>query len=250
MTHKLLKKIIGNFGYKLVEKNFSKNERLISSKSFLKIEKLLENMFLEKKISNLIQIGANDGERFDLLNTFIKKYQCKSLLVEPIKENFDKLKNNYKNENNIIFENSAISINDDIQKLYKVDSKFLNYYGDHIPGIASFDKEHLIKHGVKNRHIVSEDVTSINMKDLINKHNFNSIELLFIDAEGYDGNIAINFLETILIRPIIILEYIHIKNDIFTNLLTILEKEKYIMFTINENLICYPEIDKKFIKFI
>ena len=86
MTHKLLKKIIGNFGYKLVEKNFSKNERLISSKSFLKIEKLLENMFLEKKISNLIQIGANDGERFDLLNTFIKKYQCKSLLVEPIKE--------------------------------------------------------------------------------------------------------------------------------------------------------------------
>ena len=104
MTHKLLKKIVGNFGYKLVEKNFSKNERLISSKSFLKIEKLLENMFLEKKISNLIQIGANDGERFDLLNSFIKKHQCKSLLVEPIKENFDKLKNNYKNESNVILE--------------------------------------------------------------------------------------------------------------------------------------------------
>ncbi len=60
-----------------LKKNFSKNERLISSKSFLKIEKLLENMFLEKKISNLIQIGANDGERFDLLNSFIKNINVK-----------------------------------------------------------------------------------------------------------------------------------------------------------------------------
>ena len=49
MTHKLLKKIIGNFGYKLIEKNVSKNDRLISSKSFLKIERLLEVIFAEKK---------------------------------------------------------------------------------------------------------------------------------------------------------------------------------------------------------
>ena len=72
MQHKILKKIIGLFGYKLIEKNTSKNERLISHSSFLKINKLLEILFLEKKISNLIQIGANDGERFDLLNSFIK----------------------------------------------------------------------------------------------------------------------------------------------------------------------------------
>jgi len=65
MKHKILKKIIGFFGYKLIEKNASKNERLISHNSFLKVDKLLEVLFLEKKISNLIQIGANDRERFD-----------------------------------------------------------------------------------------------------------------------------------------------------------------------------------------
>ena len=91
MKHKLLKKIIGIFGYKLIEKNFFKNERFISSKSFLKIDKLLEVMFDEKKINNLIQVGANDGKRFDILNFFIKKYKCKSLLVEPIQEYFDQL---------------------------------------------------------------------------------------------------------------------------------------------------------------
>ena len=59
MKHKILKKIIGLFGYKLIEKNASKNERLISNNSFLKIDKLLKVLFFEKKISNLIQIGAN-----------------------------------------------------------------------------------------------------------------------------------------------------------------------------------------------
>ena len=32
-----------------------------------------------------------------VLNYFIKKYKIKSLLIEPIKENFKKLKENYKN---------------------------------------------------------------------------------------------------------------------------------------------------------
>ena len=204
---------------------------------------------LKKKINNLIQIGANEGKRFDLLSPYIKKYQCKSLLVEPIKEYFIKLKENYKNDNFILFENSAISVNNEIQKIYKVNTKYLNNYSDHIPGISSFDKEHLIKHGVKKRHIVSEPVTSINIANLITKHKFNSLDLLFIDAEGYDGNIAIDFLTTTLIRPIIILEYIHIQKKIFKDLISILEKEKYVLFAINENLICYPDKDKQFIKF-
>ncbi len=105
MINKLFKKITGSFGYKLIEKDTIKNERLISNKSFLKIDKLLNSLFLKKKISKLIQIGANDGERFDLLNFYIKKYQCKSLLVEQIKENFEKLKINYNNLDFIIFEN-------------------------------------------------------------------------------------------------------------------------------------------------
>ena len=249
MTHKLLKKIIGSFGYKLIEKDVSKNDRLISSKSFLKIDKLLEVMFSEKKINNLIQVGANDGKRFDLLSTYIKKYRCKSLLVEPIKEHFEKLKENYKNDDFILFENSAISVNDEIQQIYKVNSKYLNNYSNHIPGISSFEKQHLIKHGVKNRHIISESVTAINIVNLITKHNFKSLDLLFIDAEGYDGKIVIDFLSTTLIRPIIILEYIHIQKNVFKDLINILEKEKYVLFAINENLICYPDKDKQFIKF-
>jgi len=122
-------------------------------------------------------------------------------------------------------------------------------YSDHIPGITSFDKKHLIKHGVKNKHITTENVSSINILELIKKHSFNSFQLLYVDAEGYDGDIVIDFLLSTLIRPLIILEYIHIANNTFRNLLDLLEKNNYVFFTINENLICYPSNYKELIEF-
>ena len=128
-------------------------------------------------------------------------------------------------------------------------TKYLSKYGDHIPGISSFEKEHLIKHGVKKNHIINVPVSSISMINLLKKFNIQSLDLLYIDAEGYDANIVIDFLKTTSIRPIIILEYIHVEKTIFETMINILEKENYTLFTINENLLCYPKKDKQFIKF-
>ena len=122
-------------------------------------------------------------------------------------------------------------------------------YSDHIPGITSFDKNHLIKHGVKKTHIVKERVESITINNLILKHKLFNFDLLFVDVEGYDANIVIDFFSNTSLRPIIVLEYIHIKNDIFKNLVNILELNKYIFFSINENMICFPEEDKNLISF-
>ena len=58
MKNKILKKILGLFGYKLIEKEVFKNERLVSDKSYLTIDKLLKTLFEEKKINYLIQIGV------------------------------------------------------------------------------------------------------------------------------------------------------------------------------------------------
>ena len=151
MKNKILKKILGIMGYKLIEKKLFKNDRFISTKSYLTLNRLLENLFEEKKINFLIQIGANDGSRFDILNNYIKTYKIKSLLVEPIKESFEKLKKNYEDCNFVSFENSAISVNNEITYLYKVDLKYLDNYDDHIPGITSFEKKHLLNHGRKKK---------------------------------------------------------------------------------------------------
>ena len=53
------------------------------------------------------------------------------------------------------------------------------------------------------------------------KYNFNDLDLLYIDAEGYDGKIVKDFLKTNKSRPFIIFEYIHVDNDFFDELLKI-----------------------------
>ena len=86
----------------------------------------------------------------------------------------------------------TISANKEINYLYKVNPNKILNYGHHMPGITSFDRNHLIKHGVKKKDIIKESVKSISIKDLIYKHKLNTFDLLIIDAEGYDGNIVID----------------------------------------------------------
>ena len=245
MHYKFIKKIIEAFGFKLIDKNIIKNERLISKHSFLSLDKILKNLFLNDHIKFLVQIGANDGQRFDLINSYIKKFSPSAVFVEPIQSNYDELKKFYSNQKNLFFENSAISVNNEFTELYKVDDNKTHLYGNHILGITSFDKKHLTKHGVKKNHIIKEKVNTISIQDLIKKFSIQNFDLLLIDTEGYDSIIIKDFLSSLEIRPIIIFEYIHSKEKFFSEAIRILIDNKYVLFKIEENLVCFPE-DKKY----
>ena len=71
MYFKLLKKIVGIFGFKIISKNLVKVEREIDNNNCLTLDKFLQNIFQKQIISGLIQIGANDGLRFDNINKYI-----------------------------------------------------------------------------------------------------------------------------------------------------------------------------------
>ena len=243
---KLLKKICGLIGFKLVDKNLIKNDRLISKFSYHNIYNLIDKLFSNGLINSIIQIGANDGKRFDVINSFIKKYSPKAILVEPIKENYKDLKLNYKDQNNIFFENSAISVNNEINFLFKVDEQKFKFYDEHIKGISSFDKSHLLKHGVSNSHIKKENVKSISFEKLIEKYSVIYLDLLMVDAEGYDGDIVIDFLSNSSLRPLIIFEYLHIKNKKLEKLINILISKNFIFYKLEENMVCLPKENEKF----
>ena len=248
MHYKFFKKIIEALGFKLVDKNLVKNERLLSKHSFLSIEKFLNNLFLADQIKFIIQIGANDGERFDIINKFIKKFHTSTIFVEPIKNNFENLKKNYSNQKDLFYENVAISVDGEISELYKVSEDKIYLYDSHIVGITSFDRNHLLKHGVKKKHIVNEKVKTISIKDLINKYSIENFDLLLIDTEGYDTKIVKDFLLKVKIRPIIIFEYIHSKHQMFSETIQLLINSDYVLFKIEENIICVPKNKKEKIK--
>ena len=239
--NKVLKKFCGIFGYKLLPKNYIKNKNFLSELSYLNLEKIISNLVEKKIINSLIQIGANDGMSHDHLHNVIKQFRLESLLLEPIKKYFLDLQNNYSNYDNVRFENSALSINNEILFLYKVNPEYFNKYGTLSRGISSFYKEHLLKHGIKEKHIIQEKVNQISFDVLLQKYNFKSFDLLLIDTEGYDCQIVNDFfLKIKKIRPIIIFEWSHIKNSELENTLYIIIKNNYSFFPIGDDIFCYP----------
>jgi FkbM family methyltransferase len=241
MNNKILKKIVGIFGYKIIEKNFIKNQSILFEKSNLTVENILDYLLKGKYIKSIVQIGANDGISYERINYFIKKYKIKSLLVEPIKNNFQLLVQNYKNLNYVNLENCAVSANNEINYLYKVDEKYLKKYDSSARAIPSFDYKHLIKHGIKKKHIIKEIINQISFLDLFNKYGINSFDLLYIDTEGYDCHLVNNFLDKIKIRPIIIFEWIHAPNLNLISCLNTLIANSYFLLPVKHDLICIPK---------
>jgi FkbM family methyltransferase len=238
---KVLKKFCGIFGYKLLPKNYIKNKNFLSKLSSLNLEKIISNLVEKKIINSLIQIGANDGTSHDHLHNIIKKFKLESLLLEPIKKYFLDLQNNYSNYDNVRLENSALSTNNEILFLYKVDPVYSTKYGTLSSGISSLYKEHLIKHGIKEKHIIQEKVNQISFNELLRKYSVSGFDLLLIDTEGYDCQIVNDFfLKIKKIRPIIIFEWSHIKNSEFEKTLNAIINNNYCFFPIGDDIFCIP----------
>ena len=238
---KILKKFCGIFGYKLLTKNYIKNKNYLIKHSYLTIERIILDLVEKKKISSLIQIGANDGISYDNLHYIIKKHKLESLLLEPIKSYFLDLKKTYLNFSNVRIENSALSTNNEISFLYRVKPEHSKIYGTLSDVISSFDKNHLIKHGIKKNHIIKEKVNQVSFNQLLNKYNINNFDLLLIDAEGYDCNIVSNFFVKIkTIRPFVVFEWSHIKNIELCNTINLLIKKDYSFFPVGEDIFCFP----------
>ncbi len=237
---KIFKKFIGSLGYKLIEKNLIKNDRIISSYDIFNIENFMDALISFNKDIEIIQVGSNDGVSDDFLNDYIKKNNLKSILVEPIKENFNKLKKNYENFENVKFENSAIGKENEKKGIFQVQDKYLDKYGSHVPYISSFSSEHLIKHGVKKRHIIRTEVEVLSPTSLLKKYDVKKFDLLVVDTEGYDNIIVEEFLKLKIQKLFIVFEWIHIKNSEFLNLCNLLKENNYKLIKIGKDLVCIP----------
>ena len=70
-----------------------------------------------------------------------------------------------------------------------------------------------------------------------------NLDLLYIDAEGYDGEIILDFIQNIEIRPIFVFEYIHINHIVFQKVINLLVQNDYKILKCNENIVAF---NKKF----
>ena len=242
--NKLLKKILGALGFKVFPKETIKTERFIESASFNSGD-LIKLLINKKKINNIIQIGANDGKSDDFLRNSINT-NTNVLLVEPIKSAFEQLEKNYSGYKNVKFVNKAIDIKSGKRDIFSVNPKYFDFYEKKYQSkdvswltvLASFHKNHLEYHGIKSNHIQSTEIDCINFTELIDQYNFENLDLLVVDTEGYDEILITNFIQNTNIRPLIILEWIHIQKNKAEDLIELLELNNYKFLKLSKDLIC------------
>ena len=93
--------------------------------------------------------------------------------------------------------------------------------------LSSFNKDHLVKWGVKSNHIISIDVECINWINLFKDYNFGDAQIVCIDTEGYDHVLVENLINETQVRPVIVFEWVNIPNQSLRNIFILLKENNY-----------------------
>ena len=128
-----------------------------------------------------VQIGAFDGVKNDDLFELVRRHRLRGVLVEPQPAAFAQLQQNYRDQPQVKLLNVAIAETAGTQTLYVPRGGAST--------VASFDRAHLLRHGIDPHDIVARSVQCLPREDALGQTSFNPIDLIQIDAEGYDFEI-------------------------------------------------------------
>jgi FkbM family methyltransferase len=122
-------------------------------------------------------------------------------MVEPQPAAFGRLQQTYRNQRQVTLLQAAIAETEGTRDLY--------CHRSHASMAASFDRQHLRKHGIPDHDIVTLPVPCHTVESALRVAGLQNVDLIQIDAEGYDWPImrSIDFTR---IRPRILrFEYRH-----------------------------------------
>ena len=194
-------------------------------------QRIMEKNFHRQSRFSFVQVGANDGVSFDFLYNFVINRKSKGIVIEPIKEYYKELCENYKNQPNILKINKAINKVAGNVKLYKVDSSKIELYPDWVKGIASFNLNHLTKFEfIKKEHILEERVKAEPLMNIINKCNLSGFDYFQVDTEGYDYEVVDMFDFEKYKPKMVKAEYVNLSMEEKKKIKTKLRSNRYYVF--------------------
>ena len=190
----------------------------------------------------VVQIGANDGISRDPIHKYIKRDKWQGVLLEPQPYVYEKfLSRIYANNKGIHTVCAALGEKDGKRTLYEIGFSKMRW----ATGLASFSLENVEKaytsglvqdrckrHGLKipdapEERISTEEVDVICAKTLLTQFNIKKIDLLQIDAEGYDHEIIRIFKIKKTQPKAIIFENFHLSKEDEIACNELLEKNDY-----------------------
>lgn len=156
---------------------------------------VLAHELLRNPRLTFLQIGAFDGVGEDDFRSLIVAHKLRGVLVEPQPSAFARLQQTYRNQPNVTLLQAAIAEQEGSRNLYCKRGE--------ASMAASFDREHLRRHGIADGDIVAEPVSCHTIESALRAGGLTNVDLIQIDAEGYDWQI-IRSIDFNRLRPRII----------------------------------------------
>ena len=169
----------------------------------------MDTLAISRKL-NIVQIGANDGKLGDPVYKQNLRHGKKLLLIEPQKHFREALLKNYSTfKGELHIEHVAIGNQDENLEFHILKQDYWEKYekklGKPPNGLFSLIKSQVaqrvasrlgINYSDIDKYMTTLKVDIVPLQKLLKKYNFEEIDVLQIDAEGYDFQI-INSLEDI-----------------------------------------------------
>ncbi|MEX0996580.1 MAG: FkbM family methyltransferase [Flavobacteriaceae bacterium] len=211
----ILKKIAKYFLHRVLHKKGDKNQ---NAHYFDFFDGLLHQLMKIQTNITFLQLGGNDGKRYDPIYKFVVKYHnnINGVILEPVKDYYIDLERNYKNFSNIITVNKAIHNSLKETTIFKLDKSKEHLAPEFAKGIASFDPNHHKKTNVDSKLIKPEIVKCEKLSSIIKDYKIENIDVLVIDTEGYDYHIIMD-IDFNLIQP----KIIHFEHGLKSNTMTL-----------------------------
>lgn len=162
-------------------------------------EEALESR-LERKDFFFVQVGGNDGVRFDGLYSKVTKVNARGIVVEPLPRYFRRLQMNYEDYPGVRTVNAALHPSLKRVELFHVDTAKMSGLEPWAGGIGSLRKEHHLASKVPAEYMTSTMVDAMTFQDLVDAYGVSHIDLLQIDVEGFDYEV-LKMVPLRLIRP-------------------------------------------------
>ncbi|MGH7056336.1 MAG: FkbM family methyltransferase [Acetobacteraceae bacterium] len=142
-----------------------------------------------------INIGANDGVTDDPLYPFVRDFGWHGAVIEPLPEVFAALRRNYAGFEGITFIQAAVGAGNGRQTIYTGDIPQAGSRGVSLH--SSFSRDVLLRatkwYPDLESRIVEREVPIVSFKTLLAQIAAPAIDVLKIDAEGYDLEILRGF---------------------------------------------------------
>jgi len=178
------------------------------------LELVFKILRLAKNPPCIVQVGASDGSLNDPLADFLASLECRAVLVEPLPEPFRQLSGRHAARPGIVCRQVAIDRAEGKRALYTITDD-CPYMGGQL---TSFSRDHLLKNGVKPRHIKTIEVPTMPLSRIVSEAGIERVDLLQVDTEGFDDVVVRMALGLPVPPRFINFEHLHLSKEAIGNL--------------------------------